>query len=68
MLTLFAREGRGTGEVEVRGKQVVVRVQRRVRMGVKDELGPSYIPFPSPGHMTIYLYLFGSSHLYICPF
>ena len=49
-----------TGEVGVRGKQVVVRVQRRVRMGIKDELGLPYILSSSPGHMTIYLYLFGS--------
>ena len=35
-------------EVEVR-KQVVVRVQRRVRMGMKDELGLPYIYYPHPG-------------------
>ena len=41
-------------------KQVVVRVQRRVRMGMKDKLGLPYILSSSSGHMTIYLYLFGS--------
>ena len=59
----------GTGEVEVRGKLlVVVRVQRRVRMGMKDELGPSYILSSSSGHMTIYLYLFGLLYVLIRPF
>ena len=54
--------------VEVGGKQVVVRVQRRVRMGIKDELGPPYILFSSLGHLTIYLYLFGSLHCLIRSF
>ena len=48
--------------VEIREKQVVVRVQRRMRMGIKDKLGLPYILSLSPGHMTIYLYLFGSLH------
>ena len=52
----------------MRGKQVIVRVQRRVRMGMKDELGPPYILSSSSGHMTIYLYLFGSLHFLIHPF
>ena len=38
MLTLFARGGRSTGMVEVRGDQVVVRVQRRVRMGNEGQI------------------------------
>ena len=41
---------------EDRVKQVVVRVQKRVRMGMKDELGLSYILSSSSDHMTIYLY------------
>jgi hypothetical protein len=45
-----------------------VRVQRRVRMGMKDELGSPYILSPSSDHMTIYLYLFGSLHFLIRPF
>ena len=57
-----------TGEVEVRGKQVDVRIQRRVRMGMKDELGPPHILSSPSGHMTICLYLFGSLHFLICPF
>ena len=52
--------GRGLG-----GKQVVVRVQRRVRMGMKDGLGPPYILSSSSSHMTIYLYLLGPLHLLI---
>ena len=53
------------GWVEVGEKQVVVRVQRRVRMGMKDELGPPYILSSSSDHMTIYLYLFGSLYCLI---
>ena len=34
-------------------------------MGRKDELGPPYILSSSLGHMTIYLYLFGSLHCLI---
>ena len=45
-----------------------MRVQRRVRMGMKDELGPPYILSSSSSHMTIYLYLFGSLHFPIRPF
>ena len=45
-----------------------MRVQRRVRMGMKDGLGPPYILSSSSGHMTIYLYLFGSLHFLIRPF
>ena len=67
-LAYFIARERGTRGVEVRGEQVVVRVQRRVRMGMKDELSPPYILSSSPGHMTIYLYLFGSLHFLICPF
>ena len=59
MLTVIAG-GREYRSREVREKQVVVRVQRRVRMGMKDELGPPYILSSSSDHMTIYLYLFGS--------
>ena len=33
--------------VEGRGKQVEMRVQRRVRMGKKDEVGSPYILSPS---------------------
>ena len=32
---------------------------------MKDELGPPYILSSSSGHMTIYLYLFGSLHFLI---
>ena len=34
-------------EVGFRGKQVAMRVQRRVRMGKKDEVGLPYILSPS---------------------
>ena len=34
-------------EVGGRGKQVAMRVQRRVRMGKKDEVGSPYILSPS---------------------
>ena len=64
MLTVIAGGGEYRGR-EVREKQVVVRVQRRVRMGMKDELGPPYILSSSSDHMTIYLYLFGSLHFLI---
>ena len=57
--------GRREVQVEVGLKQVVVRLQRRVRMGIKDELGLPYILSSSPDHMTIYLYLFGSLHFLI---
>ena len=67
LLTFIAR-GKVQEMVKVGGKQVVVRIQRRVRMGMKDELGPSYILSSSPSHMTIYLYLFGSLHFLIRPF
>ena len=64
----FIARGKVQGVVEVGGKQVVVRVQRRVRMGIKDELGLPYILSSSQDHMTIYLYLFGSLHFLIRPF
>ena len=45
LLCVLAEGGftRGRG----RGKQVEIRVQRRVRMGKKDELGLPYILSPS---------------------
>ena len=42
-LAYFIARDRGYRRGRVGMKQVVVRVQRRVRMGVKDELGPLYI-------------------------
>ena len=45
-LTCILAEGR-LQEIGDRGKQVEVRVQRRVRMGMKDELGSPSILSPS---------------------
>ena len=50
-----------------RGKRIGVRVQRRVRMGKKDEVGSPYILSPFLDHMTVYLCLFGYLNILISP-